>query len=74
MLEVGFFILTNFDFLTSLLAGIFLYHSKSIVAQSSNLKRYFTCDYFSRSYAVFKIAILANLGQLTRHIFCAINA
>ena len=26
---------------------IFLYHSKSIVALSLNLKRYFTCDQFS---------------------------
>ena len=30
-----------------------------------NLKRYFTCDHFSESYGGLKIAILANLGQLT---------
>ena len=38
---------------------------------SLNLKRYFTCDYFSYSYEGLKIAILAiltNLGQLTRDL------
>ena len=33
-----------------------------------NLKRYFTSDYFFYSYGGLKIAILANLGQLTRDI------
>ena len=40
------------------------------------MKRYFTCDQFSKSYGDLKVAILAilaNLGQLTRDIFRAIN-
>ena len=41
---------------------------------SLNLKRYFTCDYFSKSYGGLKIVILANLGQLKRDVFRAINA
>ena len=41
---------------------------------TSLLKLYFTCDHFSQSYGGLKIAILANLGQLTRDIFRAINA
>ena len=44
------------------------------VVLSLNLKRCFTCDRFSLSYGGLKIAILANLGQLTRDIFCAIKA
>ena len=51
---------------------IFLYHSKGIVVLSLNLKRYFTCDHFLKSYGGLKIAILANLGQLTRDIFRAL--
>ena len=39
-----------------------------------NLERYFTCDRFSNCYGGLKIAILANLGQLTRDIIPAINA
>ena len=54
--------------------GNFVYHSKAIVVLSLNLKRYFTCDHFLRSYAGLKIAILTNLGQLTRDIIRAINA
>ena len=42
---------------------------KKIVILSLNLKRYFTCG-----YGGLKIIILANLGQLTRDIFRAINA
>ena len=53
---------------------VFKYHSKGIVILSSSLKRYSTCDSFSQSYGGFKIAILANLGQLTRDIFRAPNA
>ena len=41
---------------------------------SLNLERCFTFDHFSLSCGAFKMAILANLGQLTRDIFCAINA
>ena len=51
----------------------FLYHSKAIVVLSLNLKRYFTCDHFSQSYEGLKVAILTNLGQLTRDFFLAIN-
>ena len=47
VLGVGFFLQTNFDFLTSHFWRNFFYHSKGIVVLSSNLKRYFTCDYFS---------------------------
>ena len=52
----------------------FLNHSKSFVIPSLVLESYFTCDYFSLSYGVKKVAISANLGQLTRDIFRAINA
>ena len=69
-----FFLRTNFDFLTSNFYGIFLYHSKGIVVLSLNSKRYFACDHFSYSYEGLKIAILTNLGQLTRDIIRAINA
>ena len=44
---------------------------------SLNLKKYFTWDYFLQSYDGLKIAIMAiltNLGQLTRDIMRAINA
>ena len=57
--------------------GIFLYHSKAIVVLSLSLKRYFTCDHFALSYEGLKIAVLAiltNLGQLTRDIIRAIDA
>ena len=75
MLGVCFFLQTNFDFLTSHFDKVFVKnHSKAIVALSSNVKRYFTCDHFSLSYGGLKIAILANLGQMTRNIFRAINA
>ena len=37
------------------------------------MKRYLTCDHFSYIYGGLKTAILANLGQLTRDIFRAIN-
>ena len=40
---------------------------------SLNLKRDFTCDHFLLSYGGLNIAILADLGQLTRDIFRAIN-
>ena len=70
-----FFLQANFDFLTShFWRNFFKYHSKGIVVLSSNLKRYFTCDHSSWSYEGLKIAILAiltNLGQLTRDIFRA---
>ena len=72
-----YFLQTNFDFLTTIFDGLFYIIQKSIVVLSLNLKRYFTCDYFSSSYEVSKIAILAiltNLGQLTRDIIRAINA
>ena len=63
-----FFLQTNFDFLTSHFDGIFLYHSKGIIVLSLNLKKiYFTCHCFSLSHGSLKIAILANLGQLTRY-------
>ena len=53
----------------------FLISFKSnFVVLSLNLKRYFTCDYFSWSYGGLKVTILADLGQLTRDIFRAINA
>ena len=35
---------------------------------------HFDCDHFSQSYRGLKIAIFANLGQLTRDIFRANNA
>ena len=38
------------------------------------MKRFFTFDFFSKSYESLKIAILTNLGQLTRDIIRAINA
>ena len=38
------------------------------------MKRYFTCDQFSQKYGGLMIVILANVGQLTRDIFRAINA
>ena len=66
MLGWVFFLQTKFDFLTSHFDGTFLYHLKGIVVLSLKLKRYFTCDLFSRSYGGSKIAILANLEQLMR--------
>ena len=63
MLGVGFFFLRQIS--TFQLA---------IVVLSLNLKKYFACDHFSSSYEGLKIAILVNLGQLTRDIFRAINA
>ena len=51
--------------------GNFLYHSKSIVALSLNMKRYLTCDHFLLSYGCLNNEILANLGQITRDIFSA---
>ena len=38
------------------------------------MKIYFTYDQFSLSYGGLKIAILANLGQVTRDLFRRINA
>ena len=38
------------------------------------MKRIFTCDHFMYSYGGLKIVILANLGQLTRDVFRAINS
>ena len=46
VLGVGFFLQTNFDFLTSYFWLNFLNHSKGIVVLSSNFKRFFTCDIF----------------------------
>ena len=60
--------------MTEIFDKIYLHHSKDIVVLSLDLKRYFTCDLFSLSYGGIKIAILANLRQLTRDIFRAINA
>ena len=54
--------------------GLGFFLQKGIVVLSLNFKSYFTCDHFSESYGGLKIAILANLGQLTRDIFGAINA
>ena len=71
------FFQTNIDFLTSHFWRNFLYHWKGIVVLSLNLKKYFTRDHFLLSYEGLKIAILAiltNLGQLTRDILRAINA
>ena len=70
----GGFFQANSNFLTSHFRRYFLYHLKGIVVLSLNLARYFTCDYFLYSYGGLKIAILANLGQITRDIFRAINA
>ena len=78
MLGVGFFFFRQIStFYLAIFDGIFLYHSKAIVVLSLYLKRYFTCDHFSCCYEGLKIAILAiltNLGQLTRDIIRAINA
>ena len=38
------------------------------------MKRYFTCEFFFERFGDLKIAILANLGQLTRDTFRAIDA
>ena len=38
------------------------------------MKRCFTCDLFSQSDGGLKVAILGNLGQLTRDTFRTINA
>ena len=38
------------------------------------MKRCFTCDLFSQSDGGIEVAILANLGQLTRDTFRTINA
>ena len=38
------------------------------------LKKFLACDHFLQSYWGLKIAILANLGQLTRDIFRTTNA
>ena len=46
VLGVGFFSSDKF-FLTSHFWRIFLNHWKGIIVLSLNLKRYFTCDYFS---------------------------
>ena len=75
MLRVGFFFFKQISiFELATFDGLFLYHSKAIVVLNLNLKRYFSCDHFSQSYEGLKIAILTNLGQLTRDIFRAINA
>ena len=41
---------------------------------SINLKKYFICDHFPKSYGGLKVAILANLRKLTLDAFCAIYA
>ena len=64
-----FFLQKIFDFLTSFFGGIFSHHSQGIIHLSLSFKRYFTCDHFSLSHGGLKIAMLANLGQLTRVIF-----
>ena len=75
MLGVGFFFFRQIStFKLAIFDGIFFNHSKGIVVLSLNLKHYFTCDHFLGSYGGLKIAILGNLGQLTRDIFRAINA
>ena len=49
VLGVGFFFFRQIlDFLTSHFSRNFFYHSKDIVVLSSNLKRYFTCDFFRK--------------------------
>ena len=47
---------------------------ETIVLSSLNLKKFLACDHFSKNYGGLKIAILANLGQLTRDIFRTTNA
>ena len=78
MLGVGFFFFRQIStFELAIFDRIFLYRSKGIVVLSLNLKRYFTCDHFLQSYEGLKIVILAiltNLGQLTRDIIRAVNA
>ena len=44
-----------------ILKELILHQSKAIIVLSLNLKRYFTCDHFSKSYEGLKIAILAKL-------------
>ena len=51
-----------------------MYHLKSNAVISLNSKRYFTCDYFGLKKRGLKIDNMANMGPLTRDIFCAINA
>ena len=65
----GFFLQTNFDFLTSNFWQIFFISFKTYCWLVIKLKRYFTCDRFLQSYGCLKIAILFNLGQQTRDIF-----
>ena len=74
MLGWVFFFRQISTFQLAVFDGILKYHSKGIVALNINLKIYFTYDHFSYSYGGLKIAILADLGQLTRGIFRAINA
>ena len=69
-----FFFRQTSTFYLAIFDGIFLYHSKSIVVLSLNLKRYFACDHFSLNYGGLTIVILASLGQLTGDMFRAINA
>ena len=73
VLGVGFFLHTNFDFLTSHFERILLRPFKMCRCPDL-LKVYLTCDRFSQSYEGLNIAILVNLGQLTSDIFRAINA
>ena len=70
----GFFLQTKFEFSTSHFNRIFLHQSKSIVNLSLNLKDILPKIHFLLSYGGLKIAILANLGQLTRDIFRANKA
>ena len=71
---VFFFLQTNFDFLTNHFWRNFLYHSKSTVVLSLNLKKIFHLWWFFAKLWGFKDSILANLGQLMRDMFRAINA
>ena len=68
-----FFLQTSFDFLTSHFRRNFLLHSKGIDDLSLYLKRCFTYYRFFLSNGVLKIAILVNLGKLTRDTFRPIN-
>ena len=69
VLGVGFFSSDKFRLFNKPFLTKKFYHSKDIVVLSLNLKRYLVCDYFSQSYGGLKIAVLANLVQLTRDIF-----
>ena len=75
MLGVGFFLQTNFDFLTSHFGRNLFLSFERYCCVKHKFEKYITCvTLFFKSYGGLKIAILANLGQLTHDIVRATNA